>query len=68
VKAAQKTDKAMRDLIAESGGVFGLHLNGDDAPWDSLLRGGQFDDWLDCLTDLNISLVALDKLDAEGGL
>ena len=41
VKAAAKVDKAMRDLIAESTGVCGLHLNGDDASWDSLLRGGQ---------------------------
>jgi hypothetical protein len=34
------------DLIAHSGGVYGLHLNGDPAPWDSLTVGGRFEAWL----------------------
>lgn len=37
---------AVDDLIASSQGVFGLHLNGDPAPWSELLDG-QFADWLD---------------------
>lgn len=30
-------------LIGESGGVYGLHLNGDPSPWDELLPGGRFE-------------------------
>lgn len=26
----------LKDLMAESGGVYGLHLNGAGAPWDEL--------------------------------
>lgn len=38
--------KALQDLISDSGGVYGLHLNGDMAPWDSLLAGGKYEEWL----------------------
>jgi chromosome segregation ATPase len=38
--------KAVEGLINDSQGVYGLHLNGDCAPWDSLRTGGQFEDWL----------------------
>lgn len=31
------------DLVGESHGVIGLHLNGDAAPWDELLPGGRFE-------------------------
>lgn len=37
---------AVQSLIDNSHGVCGLHLNGDDAPWDELLAGGLFQDWL----------------------
>jgi len=37
---------AVRDLIEESYGVAGLHLNGDVAPWSELLEGGKYEDWL----------------------
>ena len=37
---------SVRDLIAESAGVQGLHLNGDLAYWESLTRGGRFEEWL----------------------
>lgn len=30
-------------LIAESHGVYGMHLNGDEAPWDDVLVGGRFE-------------------------
>lgn len=33
-------------LVRESGGVWGLHLNGDDSPWSELLPGGQYETWL----------------------
>jgi regulator of replication initiation timing len=37
---------AVGGLIDESEGVYGLHLNGDEAPWDELLPGGRFEGWL----------------------
>jgi hypothetical protein len=37
---------AVHDLIGESGGVTGLHLNGDFAPWGDLQTGGPFEEWL----------------------
>ena len=37
---------AVDALISESGGVYGLHLNGDDAPWSELQTGGRFEEWL----------------------
>ena len=37
---------AVQVLINESRGVVGLHLNGDEAPWDELLAGGRFEEWL----------------------
>jgi len=37
---------AIRDLINDSEGVAGLHRNGDIAPWDELLAGGRFEEWL----------------------
>jgi len=41
----------MNHLMNDSKGVAGLHLNGDIAPWASLLRGGEFDTWLSYLSD-----------------
>ena len=38
--------KAVEDLMNESAGVDGLHLNGDLAPWEELRTGGRFEDWL----------------------
>lgn len=38
--------KAVRDLINESSGVVGLHLNGDIAAWPDLEKGGRFEEWL----------------------
>lgn len=34
------------NLIGSSGGVYGLHLNGDPAPWSEIMPGGRFEDWL----------------------
>lgn len=39
--------RSLRDLINESHGVYGLHLNGDNAPWADLLEGGKYDEWLE---------------------
>ena len=46
VEAARKGLTAVRGLINDSRGVVGLHLNGDEAPWDELLAGGQYESWL----------------------
>jgi hypothetical protein len=45
-EAAKEALEAIDALIAESRGVCGLHQNGDDALWESLTEGGQFEDWL----------------------
>lgn len=37
---------AVADLIDNSSGVDGLHLNGDIAPWNELRTGGRFEEWL----------------------
>jgi hypothetical protein len=42
--------QSLDDLIAQSDGVAGLHLNGDIADWDSLLEGGRFEGWLIALS------------------
>lgn len=43
---AEKGLESVFNLINDSVGVAGLHLNGDVALWDSLLQGGQFEGWL----------------------
>lgn len=50
---------SLEALIDESGGVYGLHKNGDLAPWDELTEGGRFEDWLSALA------AARRALDAE---
>ena len=37
---------AAADLMDNSSGVDGLHLNGDIAPWNELRTGGMFEEWL----------------------
>lgn len=37
---------AVSELIDNSEGVYGLHLNGDPSPWDELRTGGRFEGWL----------------------
>lgn len=38
--------KAVRELMDESTGVVGLHMNGDVATWADLEQGGAFEEWL----------------------
>ena len=38
--------KAVRSLMDESYGVYGLHQNGASAPWESIEMGGHFETWL----------------------
>ena len=37
---------AAANLMDNSTGVDGLHLNGDVAPWGELRTGGRFEEWL----------------------
>lgn len=37
---------AVANLMDNSTGVDGLHLNGDIAPWGELRTGGRFEGWL----------------------
>lgn len=46
IEALELQRKALFDLISESYGVAGLHLNGDVEPWEGLLEGGRFEEWL----------------------
>ena len=42
----KKGIKAVKELIEESRGVDGLHMNGDVAMWSELLQSGFAEDWL----------------------
>jgi hypothetical protein len=61
----KKAVDAVCDLIENSQGVYGLHLNGDPASWPSLLQGGMFEEWLVDFSEAVGHGVALDK-DAGG--
>lgn len=50
--------KAVDALIGESQGVYGLHLNGDPAPWSELTQGGRFEEWLAPLETARAALSA----------
>ena len=44
--ACKLKDEALQevvDLIGESSGIYGMHLNGDPSPWDEIERGGRFE-------------------------
>lgn len=56
--ALRKGIKAVEDLINDSSGVAGLHLNGDYASWESLRTGGHFEEWL---IDFDNALAAIEK-------
>ena len=38
--------EAVSELIAGSGGVFGLHSNGYMSQWEELRSGGKYEEWL----------------------
>lgn len=48
--------KDIDDLVANSRGVDGLHMNGGVAEWDSLLPGGHFEEWLAAIEDADTAL------------
>ena len=49
VQELEEAVDAVRNLISNSEGVAGLHLNGDVAPWDELMEGGEYEAWLGAL-------------------
>lgn len=61
LKLAREAIGEVQDLIGESHGVYGLHLNGDESPWGELEQGGRFER----LTLLNEALAAIDALKGE---
>ena len=58
LKLAWEALGEVQDLIGESHGVYGLHLNGDESPWGELEQGGRFER----LTSLNEALAAIDEV------
>lgn len=51
--------KCVQDLMENSAGVDGLHLNGDIASWEELRTGGQCEGWLMLFDE------ALEKIEEE---
>ena len=58
LKLARGALGEVQDLISESHGVYGLHLNGDESPWNELEQGGRFER----LTTLPEALAAIDEV------
>lgn len=61
LKMAREALGEVQDLIGESHGVYGLHLNGDESPWGELEKGGRFER----LTLLNEALAAINEVIGE---
>ena len=61
LKLAKDALGEMQDLIDESYGVYGLHLNGDESPWSELEQGGRFER----LITLNEALAAINEVLGE---
>lgn len=53
VEKQQAGINAVLDLVSDSDGVYGLHRNGDPAPWTELMDGGRFEEWLNPVIDAN---------------
>lgn len=51
LKALEKLSGDVEALMKESGGVYGLHQNGEPAPWGELVAGGRHETWLLSLSD-----------------
>lgn len=51
LEALEKLSSDVEALMKESGGVYGLHQNGEPAPWGELVAGGRHETWLLSLSD-----------------
>lgn len=58
LKLAREALGEVQDLIGESSGVYGLHLNGDESPWSEVEQGGRFER----LTTLLEALAAINEV------
>jgi len=58
-KAAITALHDLDDLVANSEGVSGLHLNGDMAPWSEIMDGGAYGAWLQSVERLREAIHAL---------
>ncbi len=54
--------QSVDELISESAGVYGLHLNGDPAPWGELTVAGPYEEWL---IELECSRAFLSRYEGE---
>lgn len=63
VKLSEQALTEVQDLIAESRGVYGLHLNGDKSPWNEIEQGG----WFERLVTLPEALAAIAELEQGVG-
>lgn len=66
-KSGRAVLEDMQALIGDSEGVAGLHLNGDIAPWDTLLTGGEYEQWLMSLDEFETALARADAARGGGG-
>lgn len=58
-KAAIAALRDIDDIVANSEGVSGLHLNGDMAPWSEIMDGGAYGAWLQSVERLREAIRAL---------
>ena len=59
--ALERLSGDVEALMKESGGVYGLHQNGEPAPWGELVAGGRHETWLlslSCAAELIAKLKA----------
>lgn len=54
----QRLTRDIEELISETDGVAGLHLNGEAAPWCDLRKGGPFQEWLMSLDEAPTTILA----------
>ena len=56
VAASKRVLHDIDDLVANSEGVSGLHMNGEVADWQSIMSGGSFGAWLESVEILRAAL------------
>lgn len=67
-EALDNLHSAIAGLMDDSAGVYGLHRNGDETPWEELTTNGPFEDWLGpALDGAATALRALRPVQQEAG-
>ena len=54
--------RSVEDTMAESSGIYGLHLNGDVAEWCELMNGGRFCEYMEPFND---GIIRIDEVTDE---